>query len=408
MSIYITVPQPPKTMHITFEMMAFGEFNEDSLRNKFFSVNDTWTRVFDEVPRNFANRIVTAKMIERLTKFNLAYQHILADIKEFEKVPVEKRTQVDGMAYHIFRIPKKSGGWRTICAPREDVKKAQRSLKDMLSSFMMADYHNSAYAYVGGRCTVDSIKKHQSWESKWFAKFDFHDFFGSTTKEFVLKQFAMIYPFNYIMANENGRRELEAALDICFLDGGLPQGTPISPWITNCMMIPIDHYLRKTLHEYESPKSPLGKDRYIYTRYADDMLISCRVDFDVANIQKLILDTLQKFDAPFSLNVKKTRYGNSNGRNWNLGVMLNNENKITVGHENKKKLKGRVTNYVLDRQNGTKWELDPLRKMQGIISYYEMVEGKPITDLINSWGQKFGLDIKKAIIEDIKSYTVTP
>lgn len=69
-------------------------------------------------------------------------------------------------------------------------------------------------------------KKFDAW---WFAHFDFHGFFPSTTPGFVLSQFELIYPFNLILASPTGHAELLKALDLCFLNRALPQGTPISP-----------------------------------------------------------------------------------------------------------------------------------------------------------------------------------
>ncbi|MCL2052843.1 MAG: hypothetical protein FWG90_00155 [Oscillospiraceae bacterium] len=47
----------------------------------------------------------------------------------------------------------------------------------------------------------------------------------------------------------DGVIELQKALSLCFSNGGLPQGTPISPFITNVMMIPLDHKLSNSLRQ---------------------------------------------------------------------------------------------------------------------------------------------------------------
>ena len=76
-----------------------------------------------------------------------------------------------------------------------------------------------------------------------------------------------IFPFSEMVKYPYGRDELQKALSLCFLNNGLPQGTPISPFITNVMMIAIDHKISKTLRDFDSR-------RFVYTRYADDLLIS--------------------------------------------------------------------------------------------------------------------------------------
>ena len=101
-------------------------------------------------------------------------------------------------------------------------------------------YHTAAFAYVKKRSTVDAVKRHQKNSSKWFAKLDLHDFFGSTTLDYAISMFSMVFPFSEIVKEPQGEEALRTAMSLAFLNGGLPQGTPISPLITNVMMIPVD------------------------------------------------------------------------------------------------------------------------------------------------------------------------
>jgi len=118
---------------------------------------------------------------------------------------------------------------------------------------------------------------------------------------------SQVCPFSEIVKRHDGNIELQKALRLCFLNNGLPQGTPISPFLTNMMMIPIDHKLSNSLRN-------LDKRRFVYTRYADDLLISCKIDFNKDVVQKFISDTLAGFNAPFTIKPEKTRYGSSAGR----------------------------------------------------------------------------------------------
>jgi hypothetical protein len=193
---------------------------------------------------------------------------------------------------------------------------ALRELKLLFELHMFALYHTTAFAYVRGRSTIDAIKRHQRNESKWFLKLDFSNFFGSTTPEFVLDMLSRIFPFSEIVRVQAGKDELAKVLSLCFLNNGLPQGTPISPFLTNVMMIAIDHKISNTLRNFDNR-------RFVYTRYADDLLISCQIRFDKDKVQRFVMDALTEYNAPFTIKPEKTRYGSSSGRNWTLGVMLN-------------------------------------------------------------------------------------
>lgn len=296
--------------------------------------------------------------------------------------------------YTTFKIPKHSGGLRTINAPNEELKMELRNLKEILENNFGTLYHTSAFAYIPKRCNVDALKKHQRNESRWFFKTDFSDFFGSTTLEFLMKQLSMIFPFSELMKNYADKKELEKALELAFLNGGLPQGTPISPLLTNLMMIPIDYRLSTALQKFNNQK-------FIYTRYADDILVSCKYDFEYKKIERLIHETLQEFEAPFIIKPEKTRYGSSSGRNWNLGLMLNQNNEITVGHKKKKQFQSMLYSYVKDKENGISWSIEDIRSLEGLKSYYHMVEPEVIDRIIEYMNKKLNVDIPQLIKTDL-------
>lgn len=333
----------------------------------------TTDRATDRLHRVFGTDLVALKLA--LGAFNRDTEHLRA-------VPRHS-------LYREFYIPKSSGGLRKIDAPNDELMAALRRLKGILETDFHALYHTSAFAYVKHRSTVDAVKRHQMNESKWFAKFDLSNFFGSTTLDFCMSQLAMIYPFSELI-RWGGGEELRKALELGFLDGGLPQGTPLSPALTNILMIPIDHALSNSLRDF-------GGKHFIYTRYADDFLISSRTDFRFRDVEQHIRDTLARFSAPYIIKPEKTRYGSSAGSNWNLGLMLNKNNEITIGSKKKRQFRAMLTSFVLDTRNGRPWDPSDIRVMDGLRSYYRMVEGKTIDDIVDAIGRKFGADIPQMI-----------
>ena len=378
--VYITVMQPPMYRQMTIEELLFG-MNQPVVINK--NVSNTRTQVYDEVPERIQRMCHVNRLIAKLEEFNAATEDIRS--KERSKM------------YHTFYVPKSSGhGYRRIDAPNEALMAALRNLKTIFEDDFHALYHTSAFAYVRHRCTIDSIKRHQANESRWFGKFDLSNFFGNTTMDFVLKQFSMIYPFSEVMKVPQGRSALEKALELALLNGGLPQGTPISPTITNIMMIPIDFALNKGFREFNGQK-------FVYTRYADDFLVSSRYDFNVSDVQKFIVDTLAEFGAPFHLNATKTRYGSSSGKNYNLGVVLNKDNQISVGYKKKRQFKAQLSSFVLDTQSGNYWDLESVQVLDGLRNYYRMVEKDVIDGVVASINEKYSVDIVDMIREQLRA-----
>lgn len=388
--IYITYQRPPRYHQLTFEEIMAGLTAEAMSHLRVGGEADTQTVCVNRIPPKLMEVTAVDQMILKLHHFNESVQHLSA---------VQDRQTL----YTRFYIPKKSGGLREINAPKAELMQALRTLKELLSSFMLADHHTNAYAYVQGRSTLDAVKRHQKWGSHWFLKLDLHDFFGSTTPDFLMRSLSHIYPFNLIVntgivstsldsvtTHLDGRQELQKALELCFLHGGLPQGTPISPFLTNVMMIPFDHYVTNRLHALDMGQN--RTERFIYTRYADDMIISCRVGFSYKTVENFITQTLAWQQAPFRLNTDKTHYGSRAGSNWMLGVKLNKDNEISIGHREKKQFEAMITNYLLDRKNGRSWPLADVQKMHGLCSYYQMVEAERIKQIIDQQNQKYGMD----------------
>ena len=379
---YITVRQSPMYHQMTLEEFLF----QDEARDVLLNDNTTNTRTY-EVP-------FLTEYMER--KFRFDIRHLVEKLREFNDATASLRSVPRHSLYEEFYIPKRSGGLRRIDAPCPELMDALRRLKTIFEEDFRALYHTAAFAYVKKRSTIDAVKRHQANESRWYAKYDLHNFFGSTTLDFMIRQFSMVYPFSEVVKSEDGLLQLTTALELATLDGGLPQGTPISPLITNIMMIPIDYKLSNKLRNFE-------KQRFVYTRYADDFLVSSRYDFSYREIEKLMVDTLQEFGAPFSINTKKTRYGSTAGKNWNLGVLVNANNEITVGYQKKRQFKAMLTSYVLDRRNGTAWDKHDIQIMEGLRSYYRMVEKDTIDEVVSKIGTKFGVDIPALIKEDLRA-----
>ena len=376
---YIVTRQFPAPKQVSIDDILSDIDNQD-VHVRHVTKGGTMTRVVDYVRYDIVRQMNIPGLIRKLREFNAIH---------------EKLFEVDRKSlYSEFYIPKKSGGLRKIDAPNEELKAALRELKAIFEDDFNMLYHTSAYAYVKNRSTIDAVKRHQANISKWFLKTDFSNFFGSTTLEFTMKMFSMIFPFSEVVKSEEGKAELEKALSLAFLDGGLPQGTPLSPAITNTIMIPIDHRLANYFAEKQM----------VYTRYADDILVSSKVDFKyreaVEFINKVVRD---EFGAPFLIKPEKTRYGSSAGRNWNLGVMLNKDNEITIGHQKKKQFKAMICNYINDAKRGVRWDLNDVQVFRGLISYYIMVERGYIVHTIIEYNKKFNVNLMKMIHDDLGS-----
>lgn len=378
---FITLKQSPKYHQVTFEEILNGEVNVERFNQSPFTTN-TRTYYTHRIPEKFIERFDIQEMINVLRGFNISTENLRkADRQEL---------------YNSFCIPKRTGGLRHIDAPKPELMAALTTLKIIFENNLMALYHTTAFAYIKKRSTIDCIRRHQHNNSWWYLKTDFSNFFGSSTPEFIMSMLSEIFPFCEIIKDKSGKDELSKALSLCFLNGGLPQGTPISPMLTNIMMIPIDHVINRKL-------SQIKDQSFVYTRYADDILVSSRRNFDQNIVIGIMTEVLNFYKAPFTFKQEKTRYGSRAGSNWNLGIMLNKDNEISIGWKNKKNFRAMLNNYANDKKQGVKWELHDIQIVLGKLNYYKMVEPDYVKEAIKSVNGKFSIDIEQIMKQDISA-----
>ncbi len=380
---YVTTGLEPKTHQLTIKDIFDGLSESDMYPRK--DTKDTVTRYYENIPY-------------RLTKIDC--MSIYNSFKFFNEKWSELENGKGDSLYGSFKMSKRSGGYRQIDTPKgTQLEEAQRELKKILEDTFPYRYHTAAFAYVNGRHTKMCVERHQRNKSCWFLKLDFHGFFPSTTPEFVVKSLYNIYPLCLMKAFRVGDstfdEELRKALSICFLNGGLPQGTVISPMLTNIMMIEFDWLISKYCHNHP--------EHLVYTRYADDIFISSKYTFDWRDIQKKIVTTLKDIEAPFELNTKKTHYGSKNGANWMLGLMLNKDNNITLGHIKHKELKISLNNFLSDLKKGVAWTLEDVQHLNGVIGHHLNMEPDGTKKILETYGSKFNVDVLKTVRDAIRT-----
>lgn len=383
-NIYITKRYEPSEPEVSWEDILLNFDMKDVFYTRKNTTNQTITRKKEA-------RLITESDIKGTSEKIEWLKHY---VKRHADLYAADRKSL----YRSYKIPKRSGGLRPIDEPLPPLMSALRELKEEFESWGLF-HHAAAYAYIEKRCPINALQVHQRFGSEYYLKTDLTNFFGSTTLDFVMKQMSMIAPFCYIIESDpvldfdepgailDPAAVLKKAVSLAFLNGGLPQGTPISPMLTNLIMIPIDHALAA---EFSSRK-------LVYTRYADDMLISGREQFPWGTMVGLIRKTFAEFGAPYTIKDEKTRYGSRKGSNFNLGLITNANNDITIGYKNKKMFKAMVNNFILDCKHGVEWDLDDIAHMNGLLSYYKNVEKQYFTDLIRRYNEKYNCDFKRMV-----------
>lgn len=376
--MYITFNRQPKLVQPAFEDLYENLYNNRPVQVR---IEDDLQHTVTRIATNFDSN----EMYRRYALGNMKNAIVSAGIK------AEQMLKDDMSEYYdTFYIPKHSGGMRRIDAPKYELMNTLRQFKDMFERSLHVLYHDAAYAYVPKRSTVDAVRVHQRNESKWFLKLDIKDFFPSCNHDFIMRQLEQIFPFAILFETELIKNYMSSIIKLCLLDDKLPQGTPMSPMLTNLIMIPIDYSINETFKNFDNQV-------FKYTRYADDILISCKYDFHWRSVETEVRRIFNNHGTIFVIKQEKTRYGSSAGRNWNLGLMLNKDNEITIGHQKKQRLKATIFSFLKDFTNNNRWNIIDTQVMVGNISYYHKIEPEYIRYLTEKYNQKFGVNFKECV-----------
>lgn len=176
-----------------------------------------------------------------------------------------------GTHYRRWSIPKRSGGQRTITAPKKDLMAAQRwALRNV---FEKLPVHAAAHGFLAGRSVATNAQAHAGADV--ILKVDLKDFFPTITWKRVkglLRKAGLAEPVATLLALltcEAPRELMEFRGKTLWVATGLavlPQGAPTSPAITNAICLRLDRRL-------SALSAKLG---FTYTRYADDLTFSWR------------------------------------------------------------------------------------------------------------------------------------
>jgi retron-type reverse transcriptase len=281
--------------------------------------------------------------------------------------------------YKVFEIPKRvPGQFRTIAQPAKEVKALQYwVMEHVLQNFRV---HPSATAYRDGVSIADNARPHA--QGRFLLKLDFTDFFPSIkARDFQL----------FLAKNSVGleAEEVEALSRILFWK---PRGTqnmclsigaPSSPLLSNILMIDFDERVASVCAQYG----------VTYTRYADDLSFSADESSKLELVEHFVAVLCRRSRSPkLTLNAKKTvRVSRANSRRI-TGLILTNEEKVSLGRDAKRKIRAAVHHFVSGRL-----EKEQILSLKGMLAYVKSVEPEFLSKLRRVYGSEAITRIQKTL-----------
>jgi RNA-directed DNA polymerase len=262
--------------------------------------------------------------VERLQAQGLPLLSAPADVATALRVTIPRlrwlafHAEASTVCHYVhFLVPKKSGGERTLSAPRKDLATAQRWILDHVLRKLPA--HNAAHGFVPTRSILTNAAPHVG--SAVVVNCDLVNFFPSITIHRVIGFFrhvgyspavAMILA---LLCTESPRRKVlfhDKPWYVATAPRGLPQGACTSPDLSNLIARRLDARLGGIA-------AKLG---WTYTRYADDLTFSSKTPSDrIGYLLARIRHIAQ--DEGFTINERKTRVLKRAARQSVTGVVTN-------------------------------------------------------------------------------------
>lgn len=247
--------------------------------------------------------------------------------------------------YRIFHIPKGKSR-RKITAPRVALKTIQKWLSVHFQEKW--NTHDAAHGFVPGRSHLAAAAKHLSdtdllgnedlLKNKWVISVDIEDFFPSVSVEKVK---GALRKLGY-----KGKNEMDIISSLICYKGGLAQGSPASPVISNIVL----HDLDVKLADFANDKG------FVYTRYADDIVVS-----GTSGSPDMVLKKICRFvtEDGWQISDRKTTVHQYPKRLKVHGLLVHRDRiKLTKGYRNRVRAykhlfeRGKIKNSDLDRVSG--------------------------------------------------------
>lgn len=298
---------------------------------------------------------------------------------------------------------------RKLDVPIDELKELQELLKDILKISGIKE-HDAAHAYVEKRSNVTNAKIHKY--SKHILNIDLKDFFPSISSSMIKKELSRLIHFDFrnidlhngetrqlnenqiielLQVKENIHRIYEMITDVaCYRNTGLgvdylPQGSPLSPILTNLVMMRFDYILDNKV-KTKTVNHPNG---LLYTRYCDDLTFSSFKAINKYEVLQTVNSVLNTVSPSMKINMEKIKYLTSSGKCYVTGVKINKDQNATYGHEKKAILKREIFQLFMARKNGE--DVSNYREILGKFAYAKSIEPQSVKNIINKYCEKFNI-----------------
>ncbi len=249
---------------------------------------------------------------------------------------------------------------RTIYKPSPTLKEFHYFLNGFLLESLPVD-RTVSFAYRKGATLLQAVTPHA--HSRAFYQTDLERFFESITSDLIRSVLSRSTTPVADLAEH-----IDHILGLLTINGKLPIGYSTSPILSNACMLGFDKRLAAACSTL----------KWVYTRYADDIILSAGDRLALEDAGQVIEDCLKaELGNGFTLNQSKTKLTTIGRKVKLLGLVVLPTGDIVVDREVKNRIESCLHFYVTDRSRLAKIFVeersegmeDGLQRLSGLISY---------------------------------------
>jgi len=326
-------------------------------------------RAIKAVERNDGAGGVDDRQSDELRPFVEANcQRLVNSIREghYQPSPVRK-----------VEIPKPTGGVRMLGIPTVVDRMIQQAIYQVLSPIYEEDFDRNSYGFRRGKNAHQAVLKAQAYLNKgynWIIELDLEKFFDKVNHQKLMHLLSQKIKDKSVLVLIN------SYLKTGIMEGGLvsprtegtPQGSPLSPLLSNIMLHELDKELSKRGHRF--------------VRYADDCSIYVRSKKSAKRVKESIIKFLE-CDLLLKVNREKTKISRAH-ESYLLGFSFYHmkgryEIRISPKSVNRVKAKCKAITRSSDptSENLKLTRLDEI--IRGWVNYFKIANAKSIMEKLD-------------------------
>lgn len=344
------------------------------------------------------DKSLTSCLMEKIcdrNNLNLAYKRVKANkgakgidgmtVGEMSKFIAHHKEQlIESLLKGSYRpqavleveIPKAEGGVRKLGIPTVIDRLVQQAILQVMQPIFEPKFSNSSYGFRPNRSAHQAVIQASEYVQAGYGivvDIDLEKFFDKVNHDVLMSRIAKV------IADKRLLKIIRAFLNAGVMQQGVviergegtPQGSPLSPLLSNILLDELDKELEKRGHRF--------------CRYADD----CNIYVKSITAGTRVMESVKAFLGKrlrLKVNEGKSSVSEVTERQF-LGFRINREGKISISKKSEKRVKAKVR-AITKRSRGVSFNqvvLELNKQLTGWINYFKLTERPSQLRGLDSW-----------------------